>query len=314
MNMIKYLLFFPIFALANSEFQISQSEMRTRLQELSHQSWKGQINESNPIEIKNCLVSKIQIPVRAANGESWFFEFTLTQPTKVKKAPLVMIVPTIERSTPLESTLLYQFCQAGVAGALIDANDNSHPDPLPGWNHENTILRKTIITLKTILDWAKKDTRFDPLKISLYGHSLGGVTASLMAGVEIRRLNSVIVTVGAGNMPGVMTHSIYFRVASLKLRRMAITKMTSQSEYETELKKHIRYDPLYFSSRVNPQKMYFVMASGDLSVPFRYQLQTHQAFGSPEYHLFSPGTHIDGMIRLATLDFQKLLSFVLEVR
>jgi hypothetical protein len=135
-----------------------------------------------------------------------------------------------------------------------------------------------------------------------------------MAGVENKRFNSIIVAVGAGNMPGVMTHSIYFRVASLRVRRMAATNMSSLNEYESTLQKSIRYDPLYFSSRVKTSKVYFVMASGDLSVPFRYQLQTHQAFGSPDYHLFSPGSHVDGMIRLATVDFHRLLPAVLEVK
>jgi hypothetical protein len=167
MFIFNLLAFFSQISFANFEFKISPSEIRTRLQELSHQPWQGQIIESNAVKLNNCALSKVKILVKAQTGETWPFEFTLSRPSQVQPAPLVMIVPTIERSTPLESTLLYQFCQAGVAGALIDANDNSHPDPLPGWNHENQVLRKTIITLKTILDWAQIDSRFDRQRISL---------------------------------------------------------------------------------------------------------------------------------------------------
>lgn len=309
-NTILILLSVPVITFAKNWYEIPQAEVRARISELASAPWKGKYKEI-PTEVKSgCLISKIELPVQSRIGESWTYQFKLIRPEKVAKTPLVMIIPTIEGTTPLEKTLAHQFCKAGVSVALTDVNDNSHPKQLPGWNHENKVLRKSIITLRTVLDWVKRDSRFDQKRISLYGQSLGGVTASLLAGIESRRFNSIIVAVGAGNMPGVMTHSIYFRIALLKYRRMLHLRMTKLSEYEQALRDNIRYDPLFFSKHVDKKKTYFVMASEDLSVPFRYQLETHYAFGSPKYHLFSPGSHFDGMIRLATVDFDKILPVV----
>jgi pimeloyl-ACP methyl ester carboxylesterase len=221
-----------------------------------------------------------------------------------------MVIPTIERLTPLEPTIIYQLCSAGYGALLIDSNDNSQPDEMPAWGHEDVVLKRTIHTVRTILDWAQTDARFLRTKIGLFGHSLGGITASVLAGVEPVRLKAIVVAVGGGNMPGILTDSIYPRVALLRWRRFLALKDISSKSYEKELQKHVRFDPLFFAQRVRTENLYFVMAAWDRSVPFEYQLQTYRAFGSPEYHLFSPGTHIDGLIRLATIDFDLVVKFL----
>ncbi|MFP5490472.1 MAG: alpha/beta hydrolase family protein [Bacteriovoracia bacterium] len=302
------LLAFPSFA---AEWpNLTASERRFRLAELTAMPWGGEVKESKPKEVKGCVLSKVTIKVRSPEGKSWNFKFDLVRPKGVKKTPLVMVLPTIERLTPLEPTIAYQLCKANYSVAVIDANDNSQPDNLPAWGHEDLVLRKTILTLRTIIDWAQTDVRFYKTKIGLFGHSLGGITSSLMAGVEPQRLKAIVVAVGAGNMPGILTHSIYPRVALLRWRRFAAIRNMSSEDYEKELQKHLRYDPLMFAKRVKTENLYFVMASWDQSVPYEYQLETHQAFGSPDYHTFSPGTHIDGLIRLATIDFDKVVGFL----
>ncbi|MFP5457287.1 MAG: alpha/beta hydrolase family protein [Bacteriovoracia bacterium] len=308
-NLLFVLLFaFPSFA---AEWpNLNPLERRVRLSELTAKPWNGVANESKSKDLKGCVVSEVTLNVQSKDGESWDFTFDLVRPAAAKKSALVMVLPTIERITPLEPTIAYQLCKANYAVAVIDANDNSQPEKLPAWGHEDVVLKKTIQTIRTIMDWAQADARFFKTKIGLFGHSLGGITASLMAGVEPQRLKAVIVAVGAGNMPGILTNSIYPRVALLRWRRFAALRNISSDDYEAELQKNLRYDPLMFASRVKTESLYFVMAAWDQSVPYEYQLQTYLAFGSPEYHLFSPGTHIDGLVRLATIDFDKVVGFL----
>ncbi|MBY0516563.1 MAG: alpha/beta hydrolase [Bacteriovoracaceae bacterium] len=308
---ILYLLVFlslPLYAAPWNK--ISEAEIKQRFAELTPLAWDGKVKESKSYEAFGCLVSELTLKVRSAEGKNWNFSFTLVTPNAEKKHPLVMVLPTIERITPLEPTIAYQLCKADYAVAVIDANDNSQPSDLPGWGHEDKVLRHTILTIRTIMDWAQSDARVYKTKLALFGHSLGGITASLMASVEAQRLKAVIVAVGAGNMPGILTNSIYPRVALLRWRRFAALKDISSDDYEAQLRKVVKYDPLFFASRVKPERLYFVMAAWDRSVPYEYQLQTYKAFGSPEYHLFSPGTHIDGLIRLATIDFDKIKDFL----
>lgn len=290
--------------------EITPVERQLRLAQLTHLPWSGEAKESEAKSALGCTVSDITLKVRSPEGKNWNFTFTLVRPERAKKSALVMLLPTIERLTPLEPTIAYQLCKAEYAVAVIDANENSQPQELPAWGHEDKVLRKTILTIRTIMDWAQADARIYKTKIALFGHSLGGITAALMAGVEPQRLKAVVIVVGAGNMPGVLTNSIYPRVAYLRWRRFAELGNISSEDYEKNLSENLKFDPLHFASRVKSDRLYFVMAAWDRSVPYEYQLQTHQAFGSPEYHLFSPGGHIDGLLRLSLLDFDKVEGFL----
>lgn len=290
--------------------EISPAERQLRLAQLTHAPWDGEVKESTSKTALGCTTSDVTIKVRSPEGKKWNFTFTLVRPEAAKKNALVMVLPTIERLTPLEPTIAYQLCKADYAVAVIDANDNSQPQNLPAWGHEDQVLRKTILTIRTIMDWSQADARIYKTKIGLFGHSLGGIIAALMAGVEPQRLKAVVVAVGSGNMPGVLTNSIYPRVAYLRWRRFAELGSLSSEDYEKNLLQNLKYDPLNFASRVKADRLYFVMAAWDRSVPYEFQLQTHQAFGSPEYHLFSPGGHIDGLLRLSLFDFDKVESFL----
>jgi len=290
--------------------EISPTERQLRLAQLTHAPWGGEVKETSTKTALGCSKSEVTLKVRSPEGKKWNFTFTLVRPENAKKNALVMLLPTIERLTPLEPTIAYQLCKADYAVAVIDANDNSQPQNLPAWGHEDQVLRQTILTIRTIMDWAQSDARIYKTKIALFGHSLGGITAALMAGVEPQRLKAIVIAVGAGNMPGVLTKSIYPRVAYLRWRRFAELGNISSDDYEKNLIENLKYDPLNFASRVKTDRLYFVMAAWDRSVPYEYQLQTHQAFGSPEYHLFSPGGHIDGLLRLSLWDFDKVESFL----
>lgn len=306
---IIFLLFSSLKLFAGPLPEISAYEQRQRLIELSHRPWTGVIEERAGKSGFGCTISKLKIPVTSRSDETWDFEFHLLMPQADKKVPHVMVIPTIEGVTPLEPAVAWQLCRAGFAVSVIDANDTSYPETFPSWGHEDMVLRRTIITLKTIMDWIQNDERFVGNKIGLYGHSLGGITASLMAGVEITRLKAIVIGVGAGNMPGVLTDSIYPRVAGLRWLRYQSVGNYSSKEHEQILRETLKYDPLYFANRAKTDRIYKIMARFDLSVPYKYQKQTHQAFGSPAHHTMW-GAHVDGLVRMSTIDFVRIEEFL----
>lgn len=304
-----FALLFPLSLWASWQ-ELPPQEVSKRIAELTPKAWSGVASEKAVKSLAGCDISDVTIEVQDQQDKKWNFTFNLIRPQSLSKAPLVILLPTIERLTPLEPSIAWQLCEAGYAIAFVDANDNSQPAVMPAWTHESKILRRTILTLRTILDWAQADKRFYKSRIGLFGHSLGGITASLMASVEAKRLKAVIVAVGGGNMPGTLAYSIYPRVLLLRWRRMMHTGNFSNEDYERTMQKKMRYEPLFFADKVKTENLYFVMAAWDRSVPYEYQLETHQAFGSPSYHLFSPGAHIDGLIRLATIDFDRVEKFL----
>jgi dienelactone hydrolase len=308
-NIICLMLLFPLTALADWR-ELTNLELKQRVSELTPKTWSGVASEKAVKSFLGCDISDVTIEVTDQSDKTWNFTFNLIRPKHLKKTPVVILLPTIERLTPLEPSIAWQLCDSGYSTLFVDANDNSQPSELPAWNHESKVLRRTILTLRTILDWAHADQRFYKNRVGLFGHSLGGITASLMASLEAKRLKAVVMVVGGGNMPGILASSIYPRVALLRWRRMWHTGNFSNEDYESKMQKKMRYEPLFFAKKVKTESLYFVMAAWDRSVPYEYQLETHQAFGSPEYHLFSPGAHIDGLIRLATIDFHKVEAFL----
>lgn len=117
-NLLFVLLFaFPSFA---AEWpSLNPIERRLRLSELTAKPWNGVAKESKSKDLKGCVVSEVTLNVQSKDGESWDFTFDLVRPAATKKSALVMVLPTIERITPLEPTIAYQLCKANYAVAVM---------------------------------------------------------------------------------------------------------------------------------------------------------------------------------------------------
>lgn len=288
---------------------ITSDEMNLRLAELQHSPWNGKFKEKDVEFDGYCYRSTLKMDVvDPQTGDTRNLKLYLYRPDVDKKVPLVMVIPTLDGITVLEPSIAVQLCDSDIAAIIADVNNPIQPPELPSWGVEDKNNRSAILSLRTILDYAETDPRFERDQIGMMGLSLGGITTAMMAGVEPDRLRAVVITVGGGNLPYVMAESDNSKVTELRRRRMSYLGLRDVSEYEERLHESIRFDPMYFASRANRDRVLMVMAERDSTVPFSVQRDLFSALKKPDYMLFSGG-HIGSLVSLTYLYLDTVIDF-----
>jgi dienelactone hydrolase len=281
-----------------------------RLRELEHVPWLGPAQERQVGSEGGCTESALALNVGdPRTGEKTRLQVSLLSPGGNQRHPLIIVVPTIEGVTPLEERIVSTLCEAGMASIIADVNDRNEPKDYPSWGHEDRVFRGAILKLRTLLDFAESDGRFDRDRLGIVGLSLGGITAALLAGVEPERLRATVVAVGAGNIPHVMSLSDNSHIVDLKRNRMRAAGLSTLEAYENQLRTSIAFDPIYFASRADRNRVLMVMAERDAKVPTVDQKQLFEAFGRPRSIKF-PGGHVPTLVSLAYFQFGDVVEFL----
>lgn len=289
---------------------ISYEEIEWRLQELEHVAWNQKVEEKNVSKGWSCITSTLHLEViDPQTGVARPIAVSLKRPYSEKPVPLVVVLPTIEGSTPLEPEITSNLCGKKMASIVAEISDNSVPEEMPSWGIEDRRNRDSVMAIRTILDYAETDARFDKNKMGLIGLSQGGVTASLLAAVEADRLKAVVMAVGVGNIPYILANSTNSNVSALRDRRMKHLGLASVEQYEDELRQTVKYDPLYFAPLVRTDRLLMVMAQSDTVVPYIAQQEQYEKFGRPSQELYSGG-HVGTLIGMTFWYFGAVTDFL----
>lgn len=290
---------------------ISGREQEARLAELQHIPWDGEVIERTTNSMKlACRTSVAKIDVKdPLTQKTKTLELKISRPRRVDRSPVVIIVPPISGATPIDHSMAYGLCTARLASIIADINDNSQPQEMPAWGHEDVINRSAVLSLRTVIDFAQAHPKFDANKIGMMGTSLGGIDTSIMAGVEPERLKAIVISVGGGNLPYTMARSTNKRIRTLRDRRMAHLNMASVDEYEDVLHDILRYDPLDFASRARPERILMFHATRDTMVPYKTQRLLYEALGRPMFDSVRM-EHVTGIIYVAYSKLGKMINFI----
>jgi dienelactone hydrolase len=289
---------------------ILPGDVQTRVNELAYTPWDGRATELPADSTKRCIYTTVRLMVvDPQNGEAHDLVLKVSRPDSKTPVPVMLIIPTIEGVTVLEPRMASRFCSAKIASVIADVNDPQQPTDLPSWGTEDKNNRRAIISIRTVLDYVERSPAFDPSKIGLMGLSLGGITTSMLAGLEPDRLKALVIAVGGSNLPYILSRSESEKVFTLRESRMKKLGWTDPTQYEDMLRQTVRYDPYYFSSRVRTDRVMMVMAQRDKSVPYLVQQEQYDIFGQPESMLFRGG-HVTSLVELAFLYMGGVIDFV----
>lgn len=303
-------LFTSVKANARLRDPISPAEQSIRLDELRHTPWDGRYSEKKSKWRWRCKQSYVKIMVEdPATLERTPVELQIVRPRSSRPVPVVIIVPTISGKTLIDTSSADTLCKKGMASIIADINDTSQPKVLPSWEHEDRVNRFAVLALRTVIDFAEGYRYFDRDRIGMLGTSLGGINASLMAGVEAERLKAIVITVGGGNLPYTLAWSDNSTIRKLRDARMKAVGMTRVEEYEDKLHEVLRYDPHDFADRVYTDRILMVLAKKDVTVPYGTQWYLHKSFGNPQYLLLNTN-HVKAIVATTYLHFEKVVRFL----
>lgn len=290
---------------------IAPEEVARQVQELTPRVFDGFVTEKDDGWIESCRRSVFSLHVTdPVTGMVRTQEFTLVRPTStLAPAPVMIVVPSMEGITPIESSIASQFCQSQVATIIADVNDNTVPSVIPSWGIEDIRIRYAILALRTLIEFAQGSSYFDSKRIGFIGNSLGAVVGSYLAGLEPSRLAASILVLPGGNIPYILSVSDNSRVKSMRDKRMAAEGYTAVEQYENKLRETVRFDPLHYASTANTENMLFVMSTNDKTVPSAMQNELYNSFGKPLVSYYKLG-HVQSIVAFTYWYFNTATDFL----
>jgi len=200
-------------------------------------------------------------------------------------SPVIVLLPISGGNYEIESYFARYFARHGLAVALVRRHelDDQTPTPLAieSW------LKQKITNNKRVLDWIQTRDELDQERIGLFGISMGGIQAALLAPLD-PRIKAATFGLAAGDLPFVLAHStektiVRHRAKYLREHQINIV------EFQNQLAKAISYDPILLAPYMDPKKVLIVLGMCDTVVPFAKGWELRQKLGRPETVLVPTG-------------------------
>ena len=270
-------------------FDYDQTQTKKKKQKIkavyrNHRAYKMIVTGDDPTS-NNPLQVKFTYYKNTSGGKTNFKDMSV----KVKKRPLIIMVPPILDQTPLDFALGKYLVNKGYHIFLMKFGDavNDSKRPL---NKTDDWARRVTTRFRLLIDYAQTLPEIQKENIGAYGMSLGGCLIGLFIGVE-KRLKAGAMIVGGGNLPYILSHSKQFVVTGYLKSRMKAEKLKTKIEVEKYLQKNLKIDSLYFAKRrkINKQSAYMVISEDDPAVPTKAQYDLYNALERPQLKKFPKG-------------------------
>ena len=154
------------------------------------------------------------------------------------------------------------------------------------------------------LDFLRNMEEVDPLKLIIYGQSLGGAVAISLVGSKDKKGILAVISEAA--------FSSYQKVAQEKIDDMAVIGWFSGTA--SSLFIDDRYSPLRFVKNIAPVPLLIVHGTADRVVPFHHGEVLFQAASERKYFWrIQDGRHIQMLSKYRSVYRSKILEFLAEV-
>jgi hypothetical protein len=218
------------------------------------------------------------------NGEAQI-ELELYSPKETDSAPLVMILTILNGQTDLMRPFATHFVKHGYAVVIVGTvqrrtllQDIENPEPA---------IRMSVERHRRIIDWAETRPDLDATRLGVFGASLGGFNALLLAGFD-GRVDVVSPALTGGSLASVLIDSDERRIAAAMEEAQEALSM-DRAQLLQHLEDRIETDPLAVAPHMNASRVFMMMASRDTSVPYESQVRLWEAMGQPQAITFPTG-------------------------
>lgn len=194
------------------------------------------------------------------------------KPCVVGKLPVVVTLPILEDQKYLvERCLARYFTKHGFAVLIV----RRQKIELTDGRQVNYLLEKAVADARSVLDWVGRHPDFNNNRIAVLGISLGGIIGAVLAAVD-QRIQAAILALAGADLPSLLVRSrekgiVRRREECLKQKHMML------DELESELRRSIEFDPLFFSPHLDPEKILLVLARFDAVIPYENGLALRDA-------------------------------------
>jgi len=187
--------------------------------------------------------------------------------------PTVLLLPPTGGGTLLDERLIQILCEEGVRAFLVREWSGHLETDLDPATHDRGSLRGVAAVRQTL-------THFGIERAGIYGTSLGGIIASIAAGVD-ERITAAVLTVAGGNVIETLARSDQELLVDLRARRMKEYGLCSLDDYEAFLRRAITINASEFTRPELRNSTWMLVATQDTTVPSHLQDELWERWGRP---------------------------------
>jgi dienelactone hydrolase len=200
------------------------------------------------------------------------------------KYPTVLILPISGGVDFSVKSFARHFASHGFNCAAVH-NRKAEPDETGSAEEIENYFRQTVLDNRQALDFLVARQEVDADKLGCLGLSLGGIKASLLAGVD-ERLKCCVFGLAGGSIADITVSSGEKEIKE-SVKRFVKDDVTAE-DIHTELSDKIMTDPLKLAEYIDARNVLMFIASFDRVVPRKCGDKLWEAIGRPEViYLFS---------------------------
>jgi hypothetical protein len=201
------------------------------------------------------------------------------------KKPVVLVLPMAGGGYTIERHFANYFANRGYAAVIVQRERLPKDQQLI--QNLNPMMLRMVLDHKRVIDWLESKPEIDSQKIGLFGISLGGIKAAILAPVE-KRIQAAMIGLAGGDVPYLLAHSTEPGLTKKREEFLKLHNLTVE-EAEVKLRTMITRDPLVYAPYVDPQKVLLVIARYDTVIPTEKGLLLKEKMGNPETIMLPSG-------------------------
>lgn len=166
-------------------------------------------------------------------------------------------------------------------------------------------FRQVVLDNRQVLDWLMQQPEVDPNRLGCLGLSLGGIRASLVAGVD-KRIKAVVIGLAGGSFADMAVTSKERKLE--RCIRQWVRSGIPREDIHNELSAKVRTDPLRLAPYIDARDALLFIALFDQSVPRKSGDRLREAIGNPQTVYLLSG-HYSGFLYLPYAHAKSLAFF-----
>jgi predicted alpha/beta-fold hydrolase len=220
------------------------------------------------------------------------------------KVPVIMVLPILGGKNKIARIFARYFAANGYAAVIVH-RQKKYKD-FDQMDKVDQVLRQMVLDHRQVLDWIETRQELDRDKTGVFGVSMGGIKAALVAALDPRIKASVLALAG-GDLARILAFSTEKGIEKKRLKLMA-QKGITPDEFYNILAATIQCDPLEYAPHIDARNTMMILALFDRVVPFENGRELKKRIGNPETIYLMSG-HYSSILYIHHVRYQALRFF-----
>ena len=219
-------------------------------------------------------------------------------PRTTGKHPVIVILPMLGGSYPLEKYFAAYFGKRGYASIIVH---REKPPKDASFEVLDALLKQSVLDNRQAIDWIETRAELDPRRIGVFGISMGAIKGALLMPVE-PRIRAATLGLAGGDVPYILTYTTENGISKRRdviLREQHLTRL----ELHGKIGQCIHCDPNAVAPFVDPKKVLLILGACDTVVPINKGLELRNRMGKPET-IVVPTGHYSAILFLPYIQHQ----------